>query len=391
LLGPRLGHLVAVEYPPGAVADGFARATPFVGPEGMTFGFMAAALALAAVVVPIGWVRAALAVVGGFATLYVLPAELSGTALVAGWAALAVVAIGLFVWVVAPRIAPDFVEKRTSALALPASIEPAVAAVVGSVSELIRPAVALVGVVAGIGAIGHLVAIEYAPADTIAGAASSIPFGGLNGLAFAIVLAMLAGAGLLVPIVALRVGLTALGGLIAIYVFPFELSARPSSGLVGLATASSCSVLPSPASGRALRAISRWARPPAVWAVGLLAGRRRRAPREPRLPARPPRRSDLSSYPYIGQGISLAGALAALAAVGWLFGARWFRLGAAGSARPPRLHGVVRDRAAVGRGRLGNRGSRGSRRRPTARARRGHPPRRNHRRIGRRAAALCSA
>ena len=93
-----LGHLVSIEYrpfdyPPLDLAAGFSRSIPFVGPEGMTFAFMIAALAVAAVVVPIAWIRAGLGVVAGLVAIYVFPFELAGPALVAAWAALA--AVGL--------------------------------------------------------------------------------------------------------------------------------------------------------------------------------------------------------------------------------------------------------------------------------------------------------
>ena len=85
-----LGHLVAVEYPPGDIVEGFARSVPFAGPEGITFAFMIGALLVAGLIVPVTWVRVGLAVIGGLVALYVFPFELSGPALVAGWAALAV-------------------------------------------------------------------------------------------------------------------------------------------------------------------------------------------------------------------------------------------------------------------------------------------------------------
>ncbi|MEW5992133.1 MAG: DUF2339 domain-containing protein [Chloroflexota bacterium] len=148
-----LGHLVGIEYPAPELAAGIARTWPFIGPEGLTYGFMMAALAIAALAVPVGWVRAGLAVVGGFVTLYVLPFELSGTALVAGWAVLAIVATGLLARIVGPRIAADFVEDRTGILGLPTQVAPAVALTVGLLSRGVRPALAVLAAYAGTGAL----------------------------------------------------------------------------------------------------------------------------------------------------------------------------------------------------------------------------------------------
>jgi hypothetical protein len=331
-----IGHLLAIEYPARDLTDGFARTWPFVGAEGMTFGFMIAALIVSAIAVPIGWVRAGLAVVGGLVTLYVLPFELSGTALVAGWAILAVGATGLFVRIVAPRLAPDFAEARTAALALPATVQPAAAYLVALVSSLVRPSVALVGALAGLAAVAHLASLDYPPADAVTGAASAIPFVGLHGLAFAIVLAMLAGLGLLVPLASARIGLTALGGLAALYVFPFELSGPALvwawAALATAAFAVEVLVLRPRISARLMVDLAVALVRPSVLAVGLLGGAAVLG-HLVTLDFPIDRLGDraLSSLPYAGQeGVALAGALAALAAIAWLFGARWFRLGAIG-------------------------------------------------------------
>jgi hypothetical protein len=331
-----LGHLVAIEYEPSDLIGGFDRSIPFAGPEGMTFAFMIAALVVAAVAVPIGWIRAGLAVVGGLVALYVFPFELSGTALVGGWAALAVVAAGLYARVVAPRIAIDFTETRLGTLALPAAIAAPVAGIVGFVSRMARPSVVAIAVLAGIAVLGHLGSLDY-PANVILdGRPQEIPFVGLPGLAFAIVLAALVVAGLLVRVAWVRVALAAVGGLVALYVFPFELSG-PALVWAWAALATAAFVVDArviePRVGAHFPGDSlAWIVRPAVRAVGALVG----AAILGHLLSfdfRLVRLGDqiLSATPYAGpEGLSLAAALAALAAVGWVLRERWIRLGMVG-------------------------------------------------------------
>lgn len=331
-----LGHLVAIEYPARLLETGIDRTWPFVGPEGMTYGFMMAALAIGAAAVPIGWVRAGLAVIGGFVTLYVLPFEVSGTALVAGWAVLATIATGLLTRIVAPRIAADFVEGRTAALGVPRSIAPAVAQAVGLASRAVRPTLAAVALMAGIGAIAHLVAFEYVAAEIVDGAASVPPFLGLHGLAFAIVIAMLAATGALATSIAVRVAFAALGGLIALYVFPFELSGPVLvwawAALATVAIAVQGRVIEPLLLARGFRSDGTQLVRPALGLVGavvFLAVLAHLAAED--FPARRLGDAILSTFPYAGpEGASLAGALAALAGVAWLVPARALRLGAAG-------------------------------------------------------------
>ena len=224
-----LGHLVAIEYPPDSipllsVGAGFSRSIPFVGPEGMTFAFMIAALAVAAVAVPIAWVRARLAALAGIVAIYVFPFEMNGPALVAGWAALAAVGLVVYTRVVRTRIAPDFNENRVPALSLPWFFGQPLDSAVSWLSRVARPSFLVVALAAGVGAIAYLVTYEY-PADLISAApAHATPFYGLPGLAFGILILAIAGAGLLIPPASARIGLTALAGLLAIYVFPFELA-----------------------------------------------------------------------------------------------------------------------------------------------------------------------
>jgi hypothetical protein len=268
--------------------------------------------------------------------IYVVPFELSGTALVAGWAALAVAGLGVFARVVMPRIGGDFREDRVPALGLPGSIVAPVAEAVSWLSGVVRPAFAATAVIAGVGAIAHLAAFDYPAFSIYAGTPHAVPFVGLPGLAFAIVLAAIVGTGLLVPIAWVRVGLAALGGLVALYVFPFELSGPALvAGWAALATAAfgvEARVV-EPRVGPAFDGadFARLMRP-AVRAVGALIGVAVLAHLVVLdFPIYRLGRQILSNYPYVGQeSLSLAAALAALVAVGALMRARWIRLGMAG-------------------------------------------------------------
>jgi len=224
-----LGHLVAIEYPPYSIpllglGVGFSRSIPLIGPEAMTFAFMVAALAVAAVAVPIAWVRARLAALAGIVAIYVFPFELNGPALVAGWAALAAVGLVVYARVVRTRIAPDFHENRVPALGLPWFFGRPLDSAVSWLSRVARPSFLVVALASGVGAIAYLVTYEY-PGNLIGTApAHEIPFYGLPGLAFGILLLAIAATGLLLPGASARISLTALAGLLAIYVFPFELA-----------------------------------------------------------------------------------------------------------------------------------------------------------------------
>jgi hypothetical protein len=331
-----LWHLVSIEYGPADLAAGFGRSIPFVGPEGMTFAFMIAALAVAGLIVRIAWVRAGFAVVGGLVAIYVFPFELSGPALVAGWAILATAGFGLYVRVVMPRIRGDFREDRVPALGLPEPIVAPVAEAVSWLSAVVRPCFVATAVIAGAGAIAHLAVFGYPALSVYAGTAHDLPFVGLPGLAFAIVLAAIVGTELLVPIAWVRVGLTALGGLVSLYVFPFELSGPALvASWAALATAAFAveARVIEPRVGPAVEgtALARFVRP-AVRGLGALVGVAVLAHLVVLdFPLYQLNRRILSTIPYVGQeGLSLAAAIAALAAVGWLLGARWVRLGLTG-------------------------------------------------------------
>jgi hypothetical protein len=331
-----LGHLLTVEYTPGAIAAGFTREIPFVGPEGVTFAFMIGALLVGGLAVPIAWVRTALAVVGGLVAIYVFPFELTGTALVAGWAGLATVGLVLYFRVVAPRITIGFRESRIPSLALPGPIVAPVAASVAFLSELVRPAFLTTGLLAGIGALAHLATLDYPLNLIVTGTAQAVPFFWLPGLSFAIVLAALAVVGVLVPIASIRIGLTALGGLVALYVFPFELSGPAlMSAWAALATAAfvvhALVIEPRAPVAPAGSTFARLVRP-AVAAVGTLIG----AVALTHLvaldfPLGELGRQILPRVPYaVPESFSLAAILAALVVAGWVLRARWIRLGMTG-------------------------------------------------------------
>jgi uncharacterized membrane protein len=329
-------HLVSIEYGPAELVAGFSRSIPFVGPEGMTFGFMLAALAVTGLIVRIAWVRAGLVAVGGMVAIYVFPFELSGPALVAGWATLAVAGLVAYARVVMPRSDADFRDDRVLALGLPGWMVAPIAGAVSALSRVVRPSFVTAAVMAGVGAIAHLVVFDYPALSIYAGTPEDIPFVGLPGLAFGTVLGAIAATGLCVSISWVRIGLAALGGLVALYVFPFELS--------GPALVAGWAVLATVAFGVEAHVIERRIGPtlgggglvrgmrPAVRVVGGLAGIAALTHLVVLdFPIDQLGRRILSSTPYAGpEGLSLAVALAALAAVGWVMGARWVRLGVGG-------------------------------------------------------------
>jgi hypothetical protein len=302
----------------------------------MTFGFMLAALAVTGMIVRIAWVRAGLAAVGGLVAIYVFPFELSGPALVAGWATLAAAGLISYARVVAPRISDDVREDRVVALGLPVPLVAPVAGAVSALRRVVRPSFVTTAVIAGVGAIAHLVVFDYPAFSIVAGRPGDIPFVGLPGLAFGIVLAAIVATGVFVAAAWVRIGLAALGGLVALYVFPFELSGPALvagwAALATIALAVEARVIerrigPALDGGALVRGMR-----PAVRAVGALAGIAVLAHLVALdFPIYQLGRRILSSAPYAGpEGLSLAVALAALAAVGWVLGARWVRHGVAG-------------------------------------------------------------
>jgi hypothetical protein len=331
-----LTHLVVLEYPADGIAAGFERELPFVGPEGMTFAFVIAALIATGLAVPIAWVRAGLAVIGVLASIYVFPFELSGPALVGGWTGLAAAGFIVYARVVAPRIGADFREDRVAALALPGPVVRPVSTLVASLSQAIRPSFVAAATVAGVAALGHYVTYDY-PLDAVdIGTAHELPFVGLPGLSAGIVLAGILAVGLFVRVPWVIVGLTALAGLVVAYAFPFELSGPAlvwAWAVVATAAFFVETRIIDPRVGKTFveRSVVRHVRP-AVRAVGALVGSAVVA----HLVAFDFPLGSIggpvdAAIPYAGEaGLSLVGAMAALGAAGWLLGAPWIRLGLAG-------------------------------------------------------------
>lgn len=230
-----IGHLVVIEYPPADLSAGFDRAWPFVGPEGLTYAFMLAGLVIAAIVVPATWVRVGLAAIGGFLTMYVLPFELSGPALVNAWAALAILSIASFRGLVAPRLARTFVEHRLELLVLPPWAQPGVAATIRLVSRVVRPTFAAIGLAASAGAVLHLLAFDFPVARLGAEILSAAPYVGEEGLALAGVLVALVIVGGIVTEKPVRLALAGLGMALLAYTVTFEI-ARPHVLLAWVAT-----------------------------------------------------------------------------------------------------------------------------------------------------------
>jgi hypothetical protein len=333
-----IGHLVAVEFPPADIVTGYARPVPFADPEGWTFGFVLAALGVAALGVPVRWIRAALATVGAALATYVSPFELSGPALVAGWSAIAAAGSIGFVRIVAPRIAPTFRERRVRILALPRAVERPVAVAVMRVSALVRPLFVLSALVAGAAALGHLILIDYPILSIGAGTPHDMPFVALPGLAYGIVLVALVITGLVVPTAWIRVSLTALGGLITWYVLPFELSG-PALVWAWSVLATAAFALEGLIVGpRLAGSIASGPRPALVRASVVGAGGLAGAAAVGHLivfdfPIGQLGQVILSVPPYRGpEGLALAAVLLGLLVSAWALRAQWVRLGAAGIA-----------------------------------------------------------
>ena len=221
-----VGHLLSFEYPPREMASGFTRDWPFVGPEGMTFAFLIAALIVAGLAVRATWFRAALAALGGMLTLYVLPFELSGPALVTAWAAVAVLAVASYVRVVAVRIPVGFVETRLDALALPEPVRPAARLAVGVVSRAVRPSFAWLAGLAWIVPVTHLVRFDFPLATIGDRVLSSVPYGGPESISLLAVLIALAAIAWIGAARWMRLGATGIGLALLAYSVTFEID-RP--------------------------------------------------------------------------------------------------------------------------------------------------------------------
>jgi predicted membrane protein DUF2339 len=214
-----LAHLLLLEYPVNLMTAGFDRTWPFIGPEGLTFAFVAAAALAAGVIVRIAWVGALLAIVTILTTAYVLPFETSGTLLVAAWSALTVGAMAAWRFAVSHRL-PRQGGRRTLDLGLPVRARFLEDAVLG-VRDLVRPAFAVTVPVAILAAAGHLVAFEY-PVWTLGNQfISGVPYISVEGLAAAAVISgvLLTGALGARPVLIAAAGF---GLMVLIYSLAFE-------------------------------------------------------------------------------------------------------------------------------------------------------------------------
>ncbi len=328
-------HLVTFEYPLFRLGAGLGR-SPFDGEQALSFGVVLAAMAVTGVLLPIGWVRAGLAAAAGALAIYVFPFELSDTPLVAAWAGLATLGLVLDHRLVEPRLSSLHVSPAATGGDEPARDGATTAAWPG---PFMQPAFLAAALVAGLLAISHLLAFEY-PAAGVAAADRTAPFASNQGLAFVLVLASLGVVAALVRVAWVRVGMAAAAGLLALWVFPFELT---SSSLVW-----AWSVLAIAAFALEALVIEPWAGPefsdlstvpaltrlvrPAVRALGALAGSAMAFHIIAfEFPLDRLAREGLAPTPLAGQeSLSLLAVLAALAVSGWVMGQRWIRLGMAG-------------------------------------------------------------
>ncbi|HEX5012612.1 MAG TPA: DUF2339 domain-containing protein [Candidatus Limnocylindrales bacterium] len=189
-----LTHLVAIEYPLESIAAGLERTRPFVGSEAVTFLFLVAAAVVAGVIVPLRWVRVALAIVAVLVTAYVLPFEASGTLLVAAWSLLTVAAMVAWQYAVAPGIPVGFTDGVAPSLRLPAWAAP-VEDLVATISWLARPSFAVTAAVPITAAAAHLAAFEYPARSLGSQVITGVPYVSIEGAAAAAVIGGLALAG----------------------------------------------------------------------------------------------------------------------------------------------------------------------------------------------------
>jgi hypothetical protein len=335
-----LAHLVVFEYPPVEVAAGFARALPFVGPEGLTFGFMLASIAVAAVPLRAGWLRAALAVVAGLVAIWVAPFELSGPALVAAWAGIAAGGSVLFVRIVGPALTAALAQRDDPirALELPRWLAPSVSGVVVAVRSAVAPAWIGGTLLAWAGAFGHVVTLDYPFLSSGAWFAASHSFLGESALAFGLVLFAAAVTGLLIAATWIRMWLGAAAVALTLYVLPFELSGEVLvwawAIVVGAAWVVEARLIDArvpPKLGGSLFVRHARASLRTVAALGMVAIVAHVLVLDFLLPWAFDGR--LSRIPYLGpEGVALLGACAALGARGLAYRQPWVRIGAIGIA-----------------------------------------------------------
>jgi uncharacterized membrane protein len=251
-------HLVLVEYPGFLAAEGFARTWPFVGPEGATYAFLIGALAVAAALVPVAWIRVGLAIVAVLTTAYVLPFELSGPALVAAWSALTVLAMAAWRFGVVTRVRAGFVEDRVGVLALPAWAEE----LIRSTSSLVRPVFAWTVAIPIMAAIAHLLAFEYPAVSLGNQSISGIPYASLEGAAALAVLGGLLLTGVLAAGPA-RMATAGIGLMVLTWTLAFEIDAPQVLVTWGVVTIAALAVV-----RRLVVVDPRLPRPPTTSALG---------------------------------------------------------------------------------------------------------------------------
>jgi hypothetical protein len=182
-----------------------------VGLNGLAFAIVVAMLAGAGALVPSLRLRIGLTALAGLVALYVFPFELSGPALVWAWAGLATAAMVVQARVVGPRLDP---------------IRPAAADALVDVTPIVRPAVGLVGGLAYVAVLGHLVTLDF-PAGKLGDVIlSTFPYAGSEGLSLAAALVALATMAWLIPVRALRLGAAGIGSALLAYSVTFEIG-RP--------------------------------------------------------------------------------------------------------------------------------------------------------------------
>jgi hypothetical protein len=221
-LSAAVGHVMTREYPLRLGDEAWAHETPFYGLESLALFSVLAALT----VVSAGWhdraIRAVLIALATGLVAYVMPAEISGVALVGGWLALALLAyIAARLWLgIRLRVPAKWVAL-----------------------EIAEDLPLWVGMLTAVVAVGHVLAVELPPAGFFHGlAASTIP----QDPPF-IDVATLTATILAVAVVAawsvsrdrggIGITIVAVGGIVA-YLLPFELVAWLAvAGWAGLALA----------------------------------------------------------------------------------------------------------------------------------------------------------
>jgi uncharacterized membrane protein len=208
LAGLALAHVAWVEYPISQFGDWRPVDTPFLGPSGLTLGYVLGAIVVAGLVVPRPLVRLGLAAGAVLLVAYALPYELSGLVLLAGWTAVAVGSVAL------DRIARGMWPRDVPLPRMEFLPENGFPGWLG-LTALIPASLALI----------QALAVELPVGDLGRIALPAVPFADERAAAAAILMAGCLGAGLLAggrP--AIRVAIVA-AGIVAVYALPFEVSA----------------------------------------------------------------------------------------------------------------------------------------------------------------------